>query len=740
MTDQFHGWLLARLCRHLRSFFEHGARVLGAQTHQLLSSGCLHGRPLQRPLADEIHFVLADGPSQPGVIGRHGAVGVLADDDVALLRAQHVHGLGAVFGDAVRLARRMDGLPHAPAEIRRHVDLESQFAGEAHAKQQHRHTANPPAAHAHMRPRRTDIDVLHQCLEHPPRIRTLHGDDGPLLRGRSEPHPELRPFGLAVVLHQREDTGRAARGGGHVEAIGAGARHDAIVEDEAIFAEQYSVARSADAEVGPIVDIQAVHEFGCIGARDFDLAEGRGVEYPTGATHRAAFARNGGMHVFAAARKVAGSLPQGHILEHGAFGFRPSVGRRGAHRIEQIAARNAGHAAEGDGGEGHAKGGQSHLRDGHIEVLGHDGHGVEIRGLALIGCHPRGGIALDVFDRAKSFAGGKSEVAGRHVVLPVDEGLILALCLRLRQHAEVGLTAALERVHVEAAPRLARFRSRRCAGRRTVRHRVREIIDPAAGAGGTLALRRCARHEGREIFAPLELAARLRKQVHAGRVAAGHQHRIAADAPPRLHLVALHASQGDGIDAQIAFGAEHGRSRKYVDARAARGVGQGAHRLRAQVGDRCNGDACCLEIQGRLIRSIAGGHDDRAGADAHAVAIQVRQRRSRQQNSRPIVAGKHQRTFDRPGGEHHRARAHLPQPLARLMCRRGREMVVEPLIQADEIVREIAEGGGARKQRHAAVPGQRGDGVLHPCGPALPVDQRAGVGQQAAAELGGFIA
>jgi hypothetical protein len=115
-------------------------------------------------------------------------------------------------------------------------------------------------------------------------------------------------------------------------------------------------------------------------------------------------------------------------------------------------------------------------------------------------------------------------------------------------------------------------------------------------------------------------------------------------------------------------------------------------------------------------------------------------RGSRQQNSRPIVAGKHQRAFDRAGGEHHRARAYLPQPLTRLMSRQGREMVVEPLTEADEIVREIAEGGGARKQCHAAVLRQRLDGFMHPRERSLPVDQCTGFGQQAAAELGCFIA
>ena len=50
-------------------------------------------------------LVLPTAQPRPAIVGRHRAVGVLADDDVALLGAQHVHGLGAVGGDAVLLAR-----------------------------------------------------------------------------------------------------------------------------------------------------------------------------------------------------------------------------------------------------------------------------------------------------------------------------------------------------------------------------------------------------------------------------------------------------------------------------------------------------------------------------------------------------------------------------------------------------------------------------------------------------------
>jgi hypothetical protein len=47
-----------------------------------------------------------------------------------------MHGLGAVGGDVVRPAGIVNGLPDGSAVIRRHINLEAQFTGEADAKQQ----------------------------------------------------------------------------------------------------------------------------------------------------------------------------------------------------------------------------------------------------------------------------------------------------------------------------------------------------------------------------------------------------------------------------------------------------------------------------------------------------------------------------------------------------------------------------------------------------------------------------
>jgi hypothetical protein len=67
-----------------------------------------------------------------------------------------------------------------------------------------------------------------------------------------------------------------------------------------------------------------------------------------------------------------------------------------------------------------------------------------------------------------------------------------------------------------------------------------------------------------------------------------------------------------------------------------------------------------MEVKRRLVGGVGGGHDDHPFADQHAVAIEIRLCRSREQDSRPIVVRKDQRPLDRSRRQHHRTRANLP--------------------------------------------------------------------------------
>ena len=134
MTDRPGGRALSGAKHDLRSFLEHQLRIAGQQADQLPAIGCAHRQSCQRALADEIRLKLTDRPTEADIIRGRSAVGLLADDDVALLGSQHVHGLGAIGGDAVRGPRLVDRRPDRQCVIRRYVDFEPEFAGEADAK------------------------------------------------------------------------------------------------------------------------------------------------------------------------------------------------------------------------------------------------------------------------------------------------------------------------------------------------------------------------------------------------------------------------------------------------------------------------------------------------------------------------------------------------------------------------------------------------------------------------------
>src|SRR4249919_3231373 len=85
----------------------------------------------ERALADEVTLARVHDPTHAEVLGCLGAVGLLPDDHVALLGAQHVHRLGAVWRDTERLARGHDRLPDVAGIPRRDVQLVGQLPSEA---------------------------------------------------------------------------------------------------------------------------------------------------------------------------------------------------------------------------------------------------------------------------------------------------------------------------------------------------------------------------------------------------------------------------------------------------------------------------------------------------------------------------------------------------------------------------------------------------------------------------------
>ncbi len=211
--------------------------------------------------------------------------------------------------------------------------------------------------------------------------------------------------------------------------------------------------------------------------------------------------------------------------------------------------------------------------------------------------------------------------------------------------------------------------------------------------------------------------------MHAGREAAGHQHQVALD---RLAVAQLDpgdapASAGRG-DRGAADDPQAGR----VADRACRGT---------NIDHRGNGDARRLQCLRRAIGVVVRGHHHGTTPRQHAVAPQVGVRRASQHDARPIVAREHQGPLQRAGRQHQRGRAHLPQALAGAPGVGIATMLGQALRQSHHVVRIAAERRGARQQRHAAVPRQRGKRPVQPTLRRHAIDRCRRLGQQRAAQL-----
>ena len=173
----------ARAFRHLRALFERDRRIVGQKPDQLLAIVRQHIGARERPLADEILLRLSDHPVEAEVGERHRAVGLLTDDDIALLGPHHMHRLGAVSAAAVLLHLAPRRLPDGAAEMRRHVDLVAELAGEAHPHESRRNAADARLAQAHMRKGvAREIDALDQRRDRLPRALVPARRSSPIVR------------------------------------------------------------------------------------------------------------------------------------------------------------------------------------------------------------------------------------------------------------------------------------------------------------------------------------------------------------------------------------------------------------------------------------------------------------------------------------------------------------------------------------------------------------------------------
>jgi hypothetical protein len=171
-------------------------------------------------------------------------------------------------------------------------------------------------------------------------------------------------------------------------------------------------------------------------------------------------------------------------------------------------------------------------------------------------------------------------------------------------------------------------------------------------------------------------------------------------------IVCTHTSELHAVDAQVAARPNYGRAGLYRDSSAASSLGQCTLGPRSYVRDRRHEYVGIMEVEGRTVRFVTRRDHYCARPRNHTVAVQKGPRSRREHDSRPIVAGKHERALDSTGRQHHLFGTNLPLPLSRLTWKRTREMVSQALVETHEVVREVAERGRPGEESHTWVASQ----------------------------------
>ena len=84
----------------------------------------------------------------------------------------------------------------------------------------------------------------------------------------------------------------------------------------------------------------------------------------------------------------------------------PVEDRRTADGQEQVLGQHTGNRAEGKRRIGRPEGSDANFRNALARSFRENAEAVEVRGLALVGCHAEGGVALGVLDRIRSLRAG----------------------------------------------------------------------------------------------------------------------------------------------------------------------------------------------------------------------------------------------------------------------------------------------------------------------------------------------
>ncbi|MNZ40296.1 hypothetical protein D3C78_578090 [compost metagenome] len=589
------------------------------------------------------------------------AVGVLADDHVALLQAQQALGLDAERADLVLRAGLHQRIPQVFAVARRHVDLVAQLADEADPQQACRDAGDRALAHRQVGEGfRAEVDVGAQLAQHVARARPGQVDRGHRRGDVGDVDVEAP---LRVPLeHLLVDAVDAAGGGADVEVLLGEARAHAVVDHHAVLVGHQRVARTADRLLGEGEGVEAVEQFGGVRAAHVEAAEGGDVDQADLLAHVAGLGLHAGLALLGLA-VVGRALPDAGRHHLGAQFDMALVHGGLPVRIEAA----AGDVGELLGDERRARGGHPGLADAAVGGLGDQARGRQRRVAALRRAHADGGEALDQLHVAVAVAGGVDDVAHLQVLVEVDE----ILAVRVREDRPVVVDP---RFGGEARRRGCLLQAEAGAG--GVGHlggfaqQVVEVVATVDRAGHAEVLRQAAEGEGGLGVVVAQLAAGLAEQLVDRHVAGGHAQQVAVE----LHALAGHlaladdAPHVDAADVAHALGVQrlvHGAAAVQRDAGLLqRGDEGGIGRQLAHVDHRGDVHARIEQVEGGQVAVVVAGQHHRALARLDRVQLDQALRGAGQHHPRQVVVAEHHRLVEGAGRDDALLGAHLVQAVA----------------------------------------------------------------------------
>ena len=411
-------------------------------------------------------------------------------------------------------------------------------------------------------------------------------------------------------------------------------------------------------------------------------------------------------------------------------------------RVEQCADVAAGNGADAGRRVGHAEGGCANLRDLAAKGIGKDCQPVDVRGLALVGGHAKGRVALQMLDRLISLARGEADIRGRDIILEIDKGLraltgampVADLPCRKRPP---GLVRRFHRGCLGVADGEPGRLHRRAAGLQAVGDRLFGVEHTIAGTGIEAGFMDRCRCEAEQPVIPSKLAAGLRMQMHRRRQPAGHGQKVAIHVERVIKNRArtfIDRRDLDTCQMLRAAGDGHGMAAQNLDSGRAHSLHQPALKVAPQIDDN-HMRAGAVKRQRRAVGIVIIGEDDRAIAGDNAIAVDIGPYRAGQHHARQIIAGKDERAFMRALCQNSLRGPHFPQALAWQMRWRRGHMIGHALGQRQEVVVHIAEDGGPRQQCHVIHRRQLGNHAGDPACRRGAIDRHIGLAKQPAAKF-----